>query len=460
MSAQQNAPPVYNPLHSLASDFELPAYSARGGVAAALPLALGANSTPDVTAVPAPKEYSSELRNSWGKPWATLTLLADPRSSPTVPTFVEGSDITGSVSLNLRNHDPIKSVVIIIKGNLIAKGEADKRLNFVQSRELLWTTSMGDPRTPSSAAKEWDGKLHGQYRWPFSINLQKAFTAAIGEEFRLPHTFTEHFARANVEYYIELRIIRGKFRPDDKSIARFAYFSMQQPNRASPLRELAYRNHTKVPGPSLDPGGWHTLEPVQIRGTIFGARSVDVKCTVFLAMPLCYTRGSSIPCALTIETDDAQAADILASIKSSALYLQRCIECSFGDSAGAVLRPCGQATWWPSSDIVVAQGSGQRYLMGEIHLRDDLQPSTAIKEFRIEYAVVLFPPSAVAFKPEISDPLISQRIEIVIRFAPGPRPRQATPPTEKSSDALVVRYYARRREEANLRPLPSGFLHG
>ncbi|KAJ7779266.1 hypothetical protein B0H16DRAFT_809918 [Mycena metata] len=455
MSAQPDTPPVYNPLDSVASDFGLPAYSARGGVAAALPSDLGANSTPNATAVAAPKDYSYELRNSWGKPWATLTLLADPRFSSTVPTFVEGSDITGSVSLNLRNRDPIKSVVITIKGDLVVVGDADKRLAFVQSRELLWTTSMGDPQTPNSAADKWDGKLHGQYRWPFSIDMQEV----LGEQFRLPHTFTEHFSRAKIEYYVELRIIRGKFRSDDRSIAHFTYFSMQRPNRASTLREVAYRNHSNLPGPSLDPGGWHTLQPVQICGTIFGARSVDAKCTVFLGKPLCYTRGSSIPCALTIETNDSQAADILASIRSSALYLQRCIECSFGDSF-TVLRPCGQATWWPSSDIVVAQGSCQRHLIGEIHLRDDLQPSTAIEEFRIEYTVVLFPPSAVAFKPESSDPLISERIEIVTRFAQGPRPQPATPVAHKSSDPLVVRYYARRREEAKLRPLPPGRLYG
>lgn len=63
-------------------------------------------------------------------------------------------------------------------------------------------------------------------------------------------------------------------------MTQFGYFSMQQPTPSSPLRQLAYRDNTDIPGPYLDPDGWHALEPVQIRGTVFGERSVDAKCTV------------------------------------------------------------------------------------------------------------------------------------------------------------------------------------
>lgn len=86
---------------------------------------------------------------------------------------------------------------------------------------------------------------------------------------------------------------------------------------------------------------------------------------------------------MTIETDDAQAADVLASIKSSALYLQRCVRCSFAYTSNDI-SPSGQATWWPSPDAALRQNSSQRHIMGEIHLRKDLQPSTAIKEFQVE----------------------------------------------------------------------------
>jgi len=79
--------------------------------------------------------------------------------------------------------------------------------------------------------------------------------------------------------------------------------------------------------------------------------------------------------------------------------------------------------------------------MGEILLRKDLQPSSAIKEFQVEYTVVVFPPAAVAFRPESPGPLITQSVEIVTRFAHGARPKTVTTPVYESNDPLVDRYY-------------------
>ncbi|KAJ7041034.1 hypothetical protein C8F04DRAFT_1081365 [Mycena alexandri] len=438
----QAPPPSYNPRESMgiATVSELPTYTLQEEESTSSPTTNSAPAPPQATSSPnlsIPKEYSYELRNYWSRPWATLTLLGDPRLSRAIPTFVEGSDIVGSVNLNLRNQDPIKSVVIFVRGDLVTAGDPDERLNFFRTRKFVWTTSMGDPRAPSASGEEWQEKLHGEYSWPFSIKFPELPAGPDGERFHLPHTLTERFTRASIEYYLEMRINRSKFRSDDRIITQFGYFSMQQPSRPSPLRQLAYQDDTHVPGPYSDPDGWHALKPVQIRGTVFGERTVDAKCTVFLAKPLCYTRGSSIPCAMTIETDDSQAADVLAAIKSSAVYLQRCVKCSFGGSS-TDFSPCGQATWWPSSDT---RTPSQRHLMGEVHLRKDLQPSTAIKEFRIQYDIVVFPPAAVAFKPEGSSTLTTQSVEIVTRFAPGARPRLATPPVYESNDAIASRYY-------------------
>lgn len=35
-------------------------------------------------------------------------------------------------------------------------------------------------------------------------------------------------------------------------------------------------------GPEIDPLGWHSLEPVHVRGKIFNDRVVDLRCTVCL----------------------------------------------------------------------------------------------------------------------------------------------------------------------------------
>jgi hypothetical protein len=93
---------------------------------------------------------------------------------------------------------------------------------------------------------------------------------------------------------------------------------------------------------------------------------------------------------MTIEADDSQVADVLASIRSTALYLQRRVRCTFGYSSVNISR-CGQAIWWPSPDAAAYLGNaGQRHIMGEIHLRRELHPSTAIKQFQVEVRARLF----------------------------------------------------------------------
>ncbi|KAJ7489219.1 hypothetical protein FB451DRAFT_1390385 [Mycena latifolia] len=435
MSEHKAAPPSYTPRSSVASRpvSELPSYALEEAAPALPPAALTSQN------ISLTKEFTSEIKNLRGKPWVTLTLLADPRLGRTMPTFTEGSNITGSVKLSLQNRDPIKSIVVFIRGDLqlVSEGDPLQRLNFFRMRKWVWTPAMGDPRAPSDSGDgNWEEKLNGEYDWPLSIKLPERLPSEpdSGDDFRLPHTFAERFSRVCIEYYMELRINRGKFHSDDRLMTQFGYFSMQQPGRPSLLRQLAYETRAPIPGPESDPEGWHALEPVQIQGTIFGERAV------FLAKPLCYTRGTAIPCAMTIETDDTQAADILASIKSSAVYLQRCVKCSFKGSS-TKFRPCGQATWWPSPDSPSAQSSLQRQIMGEIHLRKDLHPSTAIQEFQVEYSVAVFPFAAVAFKPTSSGLLCTQRVEIVTSFAPGPRPTVTTPPVYESNDAIVKRHY-------------------
>jgi len=141
---------------------------------------------------------------------------------------------------------------------------------------------------------------------------------------------------------------------------------------------------------------------------------------------------------MTFETDDSQVADVFASIKASAIYLQRSVRCTFGYSSTNV-SPCGQASWSP--DATHPRNATQRHLIGEIYLRKDLQPSAAIKSFFIDYTVAVFPPAAVGFKSASTGPLITESVKIVTRFPQGPRPRPSTPPESASNDPLVDRYY-------------------
>jgi hypothetical protein len=63
-------------------------------------------------------------------------------------------------------------------------------------------------------------------------------------------------------------------------ITSFGLFTMHPPSRPSQLRQLAYRSNVRIPGPHSDPDGWQALEPVQIKGKLFGDRSANAKCTV------------------------------------------------------------------------------------------------------------------------------------------------------------------------------------
>ncbi|KAJ7220633.1 hypothetical protein GGX14DRAFT_675447 [Mycena pura] len=306
----------------------------------------------------------------------TLTLLADPRLSRDLPVFAEGGDIAGFVKLNLSSKEAITGVSLLVTGDIIT---IDSRLTFFRMQRWIWAPSMGDPRAPMASG--------------------------------------------------------------DNLVFRFHYFTIQRPGRPSVARQLAYQNNTAIPDPYSDPDGWQALEPVQIRGTIFGNRAVDAKCTVYLDIcSLRYTRGTAIPCAMTIETADAQAADLLASIKSSCVFLQRTVKfsCSRIHSLNRI-RSLGQATWWPS--LGPSRDAHQRHIMGEVHLSIDLQPSSTLSMFEIEYAVALFPPEAAAFAPEKFAPLTTQVVEIVTSFAPGVRQQLASPPVYNRGSSLLLRYY-------------------
>ncbi|KAK7050519.1 hypothetical protein R3P38DRAFT_2865652 [Favolaschia claudopus] len=431
------SPPAYNTAQAAAT--QLPPYPALG-----LSEPITARPTPRL-----PKEFSFELKNFFGQPFANLSLLGHPALSGSTPTFLEGTNINGTFKLNLRTSDPIKSIVVFVRGDLVVSGDPDERTNFFRMRKFLWRPSMGDPRAPVVSGGAWTERLKGEYEFPFSIKFPELVPDPNegGErKFRLPHSFAERSSRSSMDYYLELRIDRGKFRSDDRIITSFGFFSMQAPSLPSQLRLLASQSGVDAPGPYSDPDGWHALEPVRIQGILFGEQIVNSKCT------LCYTRATSIPCAMTIEVDEeseSQFVDLLASIKFSVIYLQRTVRCSLGHTTVSIV-PCGQATWRSSTDsnAVSMMSSTRRQLTGEIYLRRDLQPTTAVKEFQVEYAVAVFPPAAVGFKSQpITGPLTTQSVEVVTRYASGVR--QATAPAvEPEKDQLVDRYYESVRDGA------------
>lgn len=62
---------------------------------------------------PALKEFPYALDRK-GKKWAVLTVLANGNLSKQLPTFVEGSVVTGSVTLILEREDPIQAITVSV----------------------------------------------------------------------------------------------------------------------------------------------------------------------------------------------------------------------------------------------------------------------------------------------------------------------------------------------------------
>ncbi|KAJ6562567.1 hypothetical protein B0H19DRAFT_1260136 [Mycena capillaripes] len=344
-----------------------------------------------------------------------------------MPTIPQGTNLAGSVKLELQSTETIQAVCILIKGEIVENTAAP--ISFLEAKHTLWTAAENGGKS----------KLKGDYEFPFNIEIPTTFSKN-GKMYNAPHTFMEKVSSISVRYTAELRIVRGKLRPDDKVTCTFGYFSMQQPGPPSELRRLAYQENSPLLGPDADPEGWHT-QPVSAKGKIFASRSLDAKFTFSLANPLSYPRSASIPCAMTIESTDTQALDLLSSPTASIVYLERLTKEKLKDAQWNIIaEPCAQAVFWTSTEGAT-ETPHRRQLMGEIHLKANLQPSSAVPKFAIEYAVVVFPFQAAGFKASDTAPLLRQVVEIMTRHPPGPRQKTYTPPTYETNNAIVQQCY-------------------
>ncbi|KAJ7494935.1 hypothetical protein FB451DRAFT_986832, partial [Mycena latifolia] len=282
------------------------------------------------------------------------------------------------------------------------------------------------------------GRLKGEYTWPFSIPLP-ATAASKGKSFELPHTFVERGANFSIQYSLELRILRGKLmhgkQKKDKLGCTFGFFSMRQPGPPSMLRQLAYQENSPLLIPEADPEVWQSLPSFSNSGLLFSVLKLDVKCMVSCwASDLCYTRSTSIPCALTIETANTHALDVLTSPTAA-------LERRTRSPGGAdTLELCGQAVFKASTEGAAVDASSRCRLMGEIHLRRTLQPSTDVIDFLIEYTVLVLPFQVTGFKPHRYEALLRQKAGIVTKYASGPRARTYTPATYETRNTATDEY--------------------
>ncbi|KAJ7126828.1 hypothetical protein C8R44DRAFT_106214 [Mycena epipterygia] len=373
-----------------------------------------------------PVEHVYPLADGKGRPWASLTLKSSAKSGKSVPTFFEKEHINGSFQLSAEKGDSIQSVTVTITGRIITGSSIEDTYLFLNQSLPLW--SKAESRSSGTSTK-----LLGDCDWPFSIPLPKAVSLKDGSHdtlFRLPETFLERHTRASISYEICVLVSRGKLRADSQIKTRFGYIPNTRPDPPSLLRQLAYREHSMLPGPEVDPAGWQTSSTAVVRGTLFKTRQAAVHCMLSLANPLSYTRGTVIPCRMTLESGDNQALDMVSAPSAPVVTLRRCVryqnpstsskrEVDWVESFEDVCR----AVWWPSSGGDAAPYS--RCLEGEIKLPKDLASSSSIGRFSVSYTVVVSSFETVGFAPSSSQPILVEPVTIATTHA---RDSQSLPP--------------------------------
>ncbi|KAL1740289.1 hypothetical protein HDZ31DRAFT_68080 [Schizophyllum fasciatum] len=404
---------------------------------------------------PSPKTFTYDLTRK-GKTWGTLTLLGDPALSRSTPTFVEpgvegreGARVRGSVALSLESSEAIHSVKVTVRGQLSIGASAP--FTFLDASATPWSREMGDPRADALPGI-WSGKLRGAYSWPFDIQLPRTVTLPVGSpprerRYALPANFWERHEPVRVRYHVVLHVLRGTFKGDLRLPVEIAYVPRSAPPPASPARRLAYEERRSIPPPESDVDGWYTPRSVVASGVIAGHHEVEVTCSLSLAKPLCYTRGSVIPCTIVLESHDIAALDLLSSPTAPAARLRRRLR--YKSNIGRLLDDddgdtgwqdsttvYDLASWWPREGA--PQHAYRRCLDGEIHLKEDLRPTTAFAHWRVEYEVVLFPFDVLSFVGRERDPLVVQPVEIATTYGPGPRPRVFTAPAYEFAGHVPV----------------------
>ncbi|KAF7374745.1 hypothetical protein MSAN_00360000 [Mycena sanguinolenta] len=359
-----------------------------------------------------PVEHIYPLSDSKGRPWASLTLMSSAKSGKSLPTFFEKEHLNGSFQLTAEKGDSIQSVTVIVTGRIVTGSSVDDSYVFLNQSLSLWSKT--DSRSTGAATK-----LLGPCVWPFSIPLPKAVSLKdSGDDtlYRLPETFLERHTRASVAYEICVLVSRGKLRADSQIKTRFGYIPSTRPDSPSLLRQLAYRENTIIPGPDVDPLGWKASSTAVVRGTLFKTRQAAVHCILSLANPLSYTRGTVIPCRLTLESTDDQALDMFSSPSAPVVILRRCVR--FQN---------------PSTSSKPVEGNDAPYsrsLEGEIKLAKDLASSSSIGRFTVSYTVVVSSFETVGFTPSSSLPILEEHVTIATTHArDSPRPLAYSPPS-------------------------------
>ncbi|KAG6861947.1 hypothetical protein C0995_009131 [Termitomyces sp. Mi166 len=389
------------------------------------------------TSHPLETEHSFALRND-GIPWVKLKCISRAASPSETPKFVGGDNIAGSILLYLASSTYISSITISVKGRIITSGAEEGSYIFLDKTHTVWSKAHGNPRHASSTQNiKHKGNLDpGEYSWSFSFPFPATFDysnepgSAGMKSYRTPQSVSERHTPATVQYELFLHIGRGALRPDKNITVPILYTPKIIPDPPSLLRELSYRNAMPLVGPSEDPVGWTTLPAVTICPRLLDTQqSVKVECQLSLANPMCYARGSVIPCWLTLQSDSPAGLDALADSKAIKVALQRRVKYH---PKGLRCKPITQTTtiqsavWWPSNVDQPSEGPNIRIMEGELHLSKSLQSTSDFPPFSVKYIINWFDFQSPAIHPKdgVKITLLTQTITIGTFSASGPQIRE------------------------------------
>ena len=187
---------------------------------------------------------------------------------------------------------------------MITPGDAS--LTFLDVTHELWSSTKGDPRAVNAenvdgvAPLTWKEKLNGKLSWPFSLAIPSDVRIKVGRAYNVykaPGSFMERGANVTVLYRLKATVNRGVFLASGRSVfsgchrfvevhlfhsvdTTIVYVPRIRPEPPSPMMQLAFQERHPLVGPKGDPEGWHSLDSINIRGTLFSTRDIGVRCVV------------------------------------------------------------------------------------------------------------------------------------------------------------------------------------
>ncbi|KAH8106792.1 hypothetical protein BXZ70DRAFT_915109 [Cristinia sonorae] len=362
--------------------------------------------------------------------WLKLKSRSTRPSDETLPLYYEKDSVQGTVEVDFSKMAGGKGIRVTVHGGIMTVGEEE--VPFLDISKDIWDAQTLNGQKP-----------HGKLAFPFSIPLpsevsvpEKYAPKAPMVQARLPPTFSERASTVYINYRIEVTLRRSALKTKQSVSKQFVYIPLSRAEPPSPLRYLAYQEHTDVLGPEADPEGWKVFAPITVTGTLFGTKQVAVTCRLAIAQPLSFAVGSPVPLHMTLTSVDQHALDLFSQPSSIVIQLIRerflgaealredekskRTDLRFQDLSGS------NVAWKPSGEGEPV--SGKKILIGELLLGKALKPTFTFPRFAIKYSIVLQPFKVPGFVATTSDPLIKERVEIHALNAPGFSPRSDLPP--------------------------------